>query len=379
MASLDAHSVMRIAVPMAALSSSDHAHTLWQHLQDDGACVLTSGQSPQIGLIDDTVMLLGGSDTPETTQTPTLPQQATLGEARHLFLQHGPALRLIPLRDRDGGYSGYCASRHALRTLLLGQACPAPPRMGGMATPLGVYLSSGRYCGGASGWGLALNGVAMALAMALAQGMFMAAMAMASVFVPALNTLSVPWQVWLESVFLIGFLLGAIRLTPLSGLHAAEHMTINALEQGQPLTPEAVGAQSRVHQRCGTHLVALLAGVQLGWLMLEAMRPTVNPMGQLVFLLLWVILVSRYWRRVGAWLQTHFTTRPPTRAQLHSGMAAAQAVLRQYAQHPHGSPGIWQRLWFSGLVQVLAAFFATQWLLDQAMGTLAPWLLPWLP
>ena len=46
---------------------------------------------------------------------------------------------------------------------------PEPPRLGGMATPLGVYLHDGILGGGAGFWGLYLTGVTMSGLLLLAQ------------------------------------------------------------------------------------------------------------------------------------------------------------------------------------------------------------------
>src|SRR5581483_10710349 len=40
--------------------------------------------------------------------------------------------------------------------------------------------------------------------------------------------------------------------------HGAEHMTIHALEHGDPLTPEAVRAYPTAHQRCGTEFLVVV-------------------------------------------------------------------------------------------------------------------------
>jgi uncharacterized protein YqhQ len=79
---------------------------------------------------------------------------------------------------------------------------------------------------------------------------------------------------YVTSGFLSNLIEGAIRLTffvsyiALIGLmpdirrvfayHGAEHKTINAYEAGAALTPEAVGAYSRVHTRCGTGFMLLV-------------------------------------------------------------------------------------------------------------------------
>ncbi|MBK8190693.1 MAG: DUF1385 domain-containing protein [Vampirovibrionales bacterium] len=317
------------------------------------------------GLIDDRI-LLGATRAALPTPVEGLSAHACVGEARARFLQDA-ALRWIPLMMADGGYSGYCASRQALRELCL-RAAPKPPRLGGMATPLGVYITSGRYRGGAPAWAIALNGAALAVGSTLAQIAFMIAFAAAMTWFPALGKLGFLARIWLETAFLIPALFIMLRLTPLAGLHAAEHMTINAVERRLPLTLEAVRGQSREHRRCGTNLTVLLSGALLGWLTLEAMGPYVNEAGRVLFLLGWIVLLMRYWRTAGLWLQRYFTTRAPSDAQIQSGIRAAQAVLRQYESQPHGPTPLWRRLWGSGLPQALAGFYAAQSLIDWLMG-----------
>ncbi|MHB1317269.1 MAG: DUF1385 domain-containing protein [Anaerolineae bacterium] len=79
---------------------------------------------------------------------------------------------------------------------------------------------------------------------------------------------------YIATGFLSNLIEGAIRLTffvayiALIGLmpdirrvfayHGAEHKTINAYEAGAALTPESVGAYSRVHTRCGTGFMLLV-------------------------------------------------------------------------------------------------------------------------
>ena len=45
--------------------------------------------------------------------------------------------------------------------------------------------------------------------------------------------------------------------------HGAEHKTINAFEAGAPLTVEGVGAQSRLHPRCGTGFLVVVVFVSI--------------------------------------------------------------------------------------------------------------------
>jgi hypothetical protein len=125
--------------------------------------------------------------------------------------------------------------------------------------------------------------------------------------------------------------------------------------------------------RCGTNLMVLLGGIQLGWASLEAMQDYLSASGVFAYSMLWVLGLTFFWRPVGRWLQTNFTTKPPTSAQLASGMKAGRELLAQYQAAPHGEPSLWRRIWGAGIVQMVASFLAvfiglnlvTDWLLGQ--------------
>jgi hypothetical protein len=63
-------------------------------------------------------------------------------------------------------------------------------------------------------------------------------------------------------------------------------------------------------------------------------------------------------------LQRNFTTREPSNDQLASGIRAGLELLEKFDERPHGMPKVWQRIWGSGLLHMLAAFWVTAWLLD---------------
>src|SRR5699024_4313048 len=71
-------------------------------------------------------------------------------------------------------------------------------------------------------------------------------------------------QVFLEGFFKLLLLLGYIYIVSLTPIikrvfqyHGAEHKVINAYENNEPLTVEAVQGQSRLHYRCGSSLFYL--------------------------------------------------------------------------------------------------------------------------
>jgi uncharacterized protein YqhQ len=61
-------------------------------------------------------------------------------------------------------------------------------------------------------------------------------------------------------VWAIGFMPDVRRVF---AYHGAEHKTINAYEQGLPLTPEAITAMPTAHTRCGTSFTLLVAMVSI--------------------------------------------------------------------------------------------------------------------
>ena len=99
---------------------------------------------------------------------PTLPQNRAQNKAQTslqdaLELLAGSPLPTLPIVDPDTG--------QVLAVLARPEAVPLPepPRLGGMATPLGVYLHDGVSSGGAGFWGLFLTGVTLSLLALTAQ------------------------------------------------------------------------------------------------------------------------------------------------------------------------------------------------------------------
>jgi hypothetical protein len=169
---------------------------------------------------------------------------------------------------------------------------------------------------------------------------------------------------------MFGLLLLLLRLTPLAGLHAAEHMTINAVERGLPLRPAVVARQPRQHGRCGTNLMVVMGGLLFGFMVLENLRPWLPGVAESLFLLAWLLVLASQWRTFGRWIQLNLTTRPPTPTQLASGIRAGEDLLSQYARRPHPPPSILWRLWTSGLIPVLAGFLLANWPLERLTETL---------
>lgn len=300
--------------------------------------------------------------------TASLPKSATVAEARAFFAEAEHDQPIVPLVDEKGRYTGRCASRALLVRLLQGEL--RPERVGGLATPLGVYMTSGKYSAGAGARGL--------VALGLVFGVFVHVLDfLRMMFEAALFSLCPQVFGWGEGTLFamqLGFLmfasLAAIRLTPLSGLHAAEHMTINAIELDLPVSVETVRRQPREHLRCGTNLMVFVAGLQMGVISLQVIGDRLSILGIVLYGLLWGLLVARFWRPAGLWLQRHFTTRPPTEAQLDSGLRAGHELLEKFRLAPHPPATFWQKLLGSGFPHMTIVFLLTSWLLALLLDTL---------
>jgi hypothetical protein len=301
---------------------------------------------------------------PDAFAIACLPTKASIGDV--VALLETIPLQCVPLVDGQGRYTGQCAS--AERLSRLANQTLRPARVGGLATPLGVYMTSGYYNVGAGWPGLLATGFLFGgLARLMDWVGLIAYSAMVTLF-PVVLRLPGQEQALLQVGLLLATLLGLLRLSPLAGLHAAEHMTINALERDLPLSEAVVRKQPREHRRCGTNLLVLLGGMQLLGLAFYIGSTRLNPVGVFLYTVFWGWLLFSYWRPAGLWLQRHFTTKPPSHAQLQSGLKAGRELLARFSECPHGEPGFWRRLWGAGFFQMLASFMVAFWLVDFLLG-----------
>ena len=127
----------------------------------------------------------------------------------------------------------------------------------------------------------------------------------------------------------------SLRGSDLTSYHGAEHVTIGSYEHGEPRT--------RVHERCGTTLVApLVAGSLVASLAAEILPRRARRAGRLVGqtaafalaseLMAWALAhpdepLSRALRRPGEELQLHLATAEPSPEQLEVARAALDACL----------------------------------------------------
>jgi len=250
------------------------------------------------------------------------------------------------------------------------------PRLGGMATPLGVYLTDGVSSGGVGFWGLALTGASLMLIGLLSQLVIslvggaidssyshLAAQhsfGAGSLGLLGLGLLRNIWSPVSEALPVLLVLI-CLRLLPLSGTHAAEHQVVHCVEQGMPLTPAHVRSMPRVHPRCGTNLLVGLHIFLLVFLVVFGIGADRNwdPFqSALLGVILAAPLTLTYWRRVGAFMQYWLATKPATDKQIQSAIRAAHEVLMRRAESPWASGRfrIIRRVWNMGFVQVLCGF-----------------------
>lgn len=177
------------------------------------------------------------------------------------------------------------------------------------------------------------------------------------------------WAVARIGVNLLTFFmfLSLLRLTPLAAHHAAEHMTVHAIEQyGVHAWEHTVEHMPRAHLRCGTNLLAgilptLLVAVPLMHLSWIVALP--------VAVLGWS---ARY--QVGYFIQRTFTTRRPSPRQLERGIAAGRTLLDQWLRDPTPRVSVAQRMWRRGLPQMIAGVLSALWLLETLADRLHVWM-----
>lgn len=270
-------------------------------------------------------------------------------------------LPMIPIVDERGCYTGKCANRTQLYLLLHGMLKPA--RIGGLATPLGVYMTSGYHASGAGWKGLVATGVLFGLFAHVLDWLGLAAYSALTAGFPMISHWGEGQQIILQTGIVLVAMLAMLRLSPISGLHAAEHMTINAIEHDLDLTEPFIRTQPREHARCGTNLMVFLGGMQILGISLYYTWREINPLGLMLYAALWLFLIFKFWRPAGLWMQRHFTTKNPTSAQIASGIKAGEELLEKFRREPHPVPSLPQRIWGSGLIHMAASFLLTAWLL----------------
>ncbi len=219
---------------------------------------------------------------------------------------------------------------------------PRPPLIGGMATPFGVYLTTGVVRAGASDLALVTSGMILFCILA---GSLLGAEYLGTLLLARGVSASIADVV--ASVGQLVIFALAMRLIPLSGIHAAEHKVVHAIERGEALRPEIVRRMPRVHPRCGTNLAVgatlFLALATSTWISDEVLR-----------LLLALVATLALWRLLGGIVQKYVTTSPPSEKQLQMGIRSGQELLRKYLEAPVVMPNFFQRIYNSGMLHVMA-------------------------
>lgn len=278
----------------------------------------------------------------------------------------------LPVIGNDGRYEGMISRADIVAAL---GAQVRPPVVGGMATPLGVWLTDGRLQGGAPPLGLFLSGLVLSVCfsvsyLALLVGLAALNSEWAAMFASGrLGALADGGSTFNMLVTLAqGVLfLTVLRLTPMAGIHASEHQTVWAIERGLELVPDNVEKMPRAHPRCGTNLMAL-AGLMT--IMLQHL-PSYSS-GNILIVLLFTFL---FWRQFGTLLQIYFTTRPASRKQIESGIKAGREVMEKYQAQPHTLPPLAQRLFNSGILLSAAGMIFGEMVFWLLQDTAARWIL----
>ena len=264
----------------------------------------------------------------------------------------------VPVAAPDGRYLGMVLPREAL-SLLLGE--PVVPPIAGLATPLGVYLTTGALRAGASDVALAATGVALMVLNLLSEVIVSGAARLLAPVLPPAAVGAIPAGpaalagIIIAYALQLALFLVLLRLSPLTGIHAAEHMVVSAIEEGEDLTPEKVRQMPRVHPRCGTNLMALVVLIGIAYQLLSSLR-RLNPEVHALALILLVLVVALSWRRLGAGLQRWITTKPPSERQLARAIGVGEELLAKVQAHPGARASIRRRTWHTGFIQVVAGF-----------------------
>lgn len=267
-------------------------------------------------------------------------------DAINVFADNG--VDMLPVVDEFGGLRGMLY-RGDIVGFLTNNLRPAS--VGGMATPLGVYLTTGSVNGGAGSLGLYLTGISLGLMTIFSKFFGDRAISLLERYVAAHNlpqavrVTITPDSVALASTVLsVGLMLLLLRLSPLAGYHAAEHMTVHAIEMGEDLSPDSVRRLPRVHPRCGTNLLAALSI----FILITAQFP-----GETAALLaIVVVMLGR--RAIGDWMQTVFTTKRPNERQLKNGIAAGTQIMHRFRERPNYNARGFSRVWNMGFLQSAA-------------------------
>ena len=302
-----------------------------------------------------------------------------LSVAAELF-KECPDVSVVPVLDQSGFYTGVLSRSDVLairfKTL-------APSRVGGMATPLGVYLTDGIDAGG-------VGNVALMLAGATLTSLFAVAVIalhlvdnfallhhvdvwgqLATVLMPIMPRLAMTVVDNLEELLPLIIMMLFLRPIPVAGYHAAEHQVVHCMERGEPLIYEKVVSMPRPHPRCGTNLVA---AVTLIGIYFSVFSGLIDPPTAVVIAAIFTLLT---WRQVGTFLQQHVTTRKASAKQIASGIAAGEDLLSKFRSNTNRRVKLPMRIWRMGFIQMfggVAIVAGILWCIRSFVPQLQPYL-----
>jgi CBS domain-containing protein len=294
-----------------------------------------------------------------------------------LFMRSGEStLFLIDEHERLMGY-------FQVSDLIAPESMPLRPfSAGGLATPWGVYLTSGSLQAGISNFTLALGGAVLGIMFTLSHAMvgLMAWMVQKYANYPLYKLWNAPQPDQMNASaagwFLLQFLAVplfalVLRFSPITGYHGAEHKAVHALERGEPLHPAILRRMPRVHPRCGTNLIAaaLIFGV------ISQIAPMLHlGLDMTDGAVIGAIAALYGWRSLGSMIQQYITTRTPSEKQLASGIAAAKELEKKYQSTFPRRPSILRRIWCMGIPQTLLGVTVGTALLSGILSLVFPFL-----
>lgn len=374
--------ILRVAPPVAITDSLGRVSDAMRTAGVSELPVLDGtrlvGVIREADVLSEIVRLGGAEEAALASIGPLVFREAVLGPSRMSVVQAAEvmlsrSLQSLPIVDEFGRYMGI-VTRSDVVGALAGSI--RPPSVGGLATPLGVYLTTGHIRAGAGDLGLFLAGASLMMLnyVGLLIIVGLAFFAEKALGFPLWTALRAPGAInaeWVDPArsVLLGlsapiFLL-LLKFSPLSGYHAAEHQVVHAIERGEPLTPDVVKTMPRVHPRCGTNIVA---AVVVFFMVSEAISSEVAAM-----IAVFILVFS--WRTVGAYFQQYVTTRPPNLKQLESGIRAGEGILRKYRDNPAFQVAGLRRLWNTGMPQVMMGAAFVFGLGEQVIRVVAPALI----
>lgn len=285
-----------------------------------------------------------------------------------LPVYYGSILMMDEQRYSSG--FGFPVPQETVRTLPV-------PRLSGSAVMGGVHLSTGNY-GTASPLRLFFSGLGLTalmgtgLALTYIESWLLqrfTGLPLAGPLLGLVETSSEPWAMaavpLLTILPLINFLI-LLRISPLSGYHAAEHKVVSAIEKYGVLHWDQVMRMPRAHPRCGT---VLLFGIIPTLLIAYPLFFHQPVLAVAVAMLGWL---ARF--RIGYFIQQNFTTRTPTEQQLKAGVEAGERILRLWRADPNRRVPLVKNLWIRGLPQLLGGVFVGQYIMRFVYEHLHVWL-----